>query len=305
MLELTDMFPDEETATRWIEKVIWSDGRVCPHCGSKHTREAARSSVLPYYCNDCRKQFSVKVGTAMHNSRISLRKWVFAIYFEMTNLKGVSSMKLHRDIGVSQKTAWFMLHRIREAWSEDLTDVFASEIEIDETYVGGKRKNMHAAKRRELTGRGTVGKTIVVGAKDRETNQITAKVVPSTDAATLQGFAKDVTSPEATIYTDEARAYIGLGQERTHKMVNHSVGKYVEDMASTNGLESFWSMLKRGYHGVYHHISAKHLGRYVAEYAGRHNFRQKNTIDQMEEVIARMVGKQLMYKDLITEKVEV
>ncbi len=299
LLEVGDIFPTEEAATSWIESIVWPKERGCPHCGSTHTRKAAKSSALPYYCHNCRKQFSVKVGTIFHGSRISLRKWILAIYVEITNLKGVSSMKLHRDIGVSQKTAWYMLHRIRETWVDGIISDFESEIKVDETYCGGLRKNMPASKRKQLQGRGASGKTAVVGAKDRETNQITARVVEHTDAKTLQGFVEDVTSPESTVYTDDARAYIGLA--RNHRVVNHSVGEYVNEMASTNGIESFWSMLKRGYHGVYHHLSPKHLDRYIAEYAGRHNFREKDTIEQMAEVVAMSVGKRIMYRDLIAD----
>ena len=163
IMELCDLFPNEESATEWFESVIWPNGRVCPHCGSTDTHVASKTSGLPYYCSGCQKAFSVRVGTALHRSRVSLRKWVFAIYLEMTSLKGVSSMKLHRDIKVTQKTAWFMLHRIREAWSQELASFFTGPCEVDESYFGGKRRNMSNAKRRELagTGRGAVGKTAV------------------------------------------------------------------------------------------------------------------------------------------------
>ncbi len=206
-------------------------------------------------------------------------------------------MKLHRDIKVTQKTAWFMLNRIREAWAGEAKAVFEGPVEVDETYVGGKRKNMPKAKRKGMTGRGPVGKTAVVGVKDRDSNKVAAQIVQSTDAPTLQGFVEIHSEPTAKVYTDDASAYVGM--RRDHESVNHSVGEYVRDMAHTNGIESFWSMLKRGYHGVYHHISAKHLNRYVAEFAGRHNMRESDTIRQMETVVALMVGKRIMYRDLV------
>ena len=301
IIELTDMFPTEQSATEWFESLIWPNARHCPRCGCTETSIAAKTSGLPYYCQGCQQAFSVRIGTALERSKVPLRKWVFAIYLEMTSLKGVSSMKLHRDIKVTQKTAWFMLHRIREAWSGECADVpFAGPVEVDETHMGGKRKNMSNAKREELadTGRGAVGKTAVVGAKDRESNQVAAKVIESPDAPTLQGFVADHAEPDAKVYTDDAKAYRGMPFD--HEAVKHSVGEHVREHAHTNGMESFWSMLKRGYIGVYHHMSAKHLHRYVNEFAGRHNVREEDTLKQMEAVVVRMVGKRIMYRDVVS-----
>ena len=228
-----------------------------------------------------------------------MRKWAVAIYLELTSLKGVSSMKLHRDLGISQKAAWFMLHRIREAWAAPDTGAFAGPVEVDETYMGGKRKNMSHAKRRELAGigRGPVGKTAVVGAKDRATKNVRAKVVENTDKPTLQGFVTDNTAPGATVYSDEARAYEGL--PFLHEAVKHSVGEYVRGVAHTNGMESFWSMLKRAYVGTYDKLSPKHLNRYVQQFAGKHNIRDLDTLAQMTTVAAALVGRRLLYRDLV------
>ena len=228
-----------------------------------------------------------------------MRQWVFAIYLDMTSLKGVSSMKLHRDIGVSQKTAWFMLHRIREAWASEREALFSGPVEADETYIGGKRKNMPKGKRAKLTGRGAVGKAAVVGAKDRTTKHVSARVVERTDAHTLQGFVRERTAPGAKVFTDDANAYEGLGNGFDHETVRHSVGEYVRGMAHTNGIESFWSMLKRAHKGTFHKISPKHLQRYVNEFSGRHNVREADTLRQMESVVIGLVGKRLMYRDLI------
>ena len=257
MVQLCDMFPTEESAREWFEARVWPDGRYCPKCGSTHTHDAGHNH-MPYRCSDCRSYFSVKTGTAMRQSHIPLRKWVFAIYLHLTNLKGVSSMKLHRDIGVRQATAWFMLQRIRKAWDSDDDWQFGGPLEVDETYFGGRERNKHADKKLRA-GRGAVGKTAVIGAKDRKTNKVKAKVVEKTDAETLQEFVIDVAETGATVYTDDAAAYKGMPFD--HEAVRHSVGEYVRDMAHTNGIESFWSMLKRAHKGVYHKISPKHLQR--------------------------------------------
>ncbi len=296
ILDLFELFPDTEAAESWFAKTRWGNtGLYCPHCGScDRAREVANRTPLPYWCGDCRRHFSVRTGTVMERSKISLQKWAIAIYLHLSSLKGVSSMKLHRDLGITQKSAWFMLHRIRLAY-ESKTSLLAGPIEADETFIGGLEKNKHADKKLHA-GRGTVGKTVVAGVKDRETKEVRAEVVQSTDMDTLQGFVEDHVQPDARKYTDETSAYIGLPNHRTCK---HGVGHWVDGQAHTNGLESFWSMFKRGYHGTFHRMSVKHLHRYVNEFAGRHNLRDKDTIDQMRDVFAGMVGKRLTYAELV------
>ena len=259
---------------------------------------------MPYWCTDCRSYFSVRTGTSLARSNVPLRKWAIAIYLCLTSLKSVSSMKLHRDLEVTQSTAWFMLHRIREAWAPRFRGgdkPYDGPVEVDETYIGGRRKNMSNTRRKALadTGRGPVGKTAVVGVKDRATKQVSARVVQSTDKRTLLGFIHDHTRSGATVYTDEAAAYTGMLFR--HETVKHSVSEYVRGMAHVNGIESFWSLLKRAYTGTFHKLSPKHLDRYVQEFAGKHNIRESDTRDQMRDTVRRLVGHDLPYRVLIAE----
>ena len=302
LIQLMDMFPTERAATEWFESVLWDGQRCCGKCGSTRTQVASHRR-MPYWCSDCRSYFSVRTGTPMARSKIPLRKWSIAIYLCLTSLKSVSSLKLHRDIGVSQPAAWFMLHRIREAWAgnNDSDDDYTGPVEADETYFGGERSNMSNARRKELanTGRGPVGKTAVAGLKDRASNQVRAKVVDRTDAKTLQGFIVEHTDAFATVYTDDASAYQSLPYR--HESVKHSICEYVRGQAHTNGVESFWSMLKRAHKGTFHKMSPKHLNRYVQEFAGKHNMRESGTLAQMRDTVARMVGRNLLYSDLIAD----
>ncbi len=297
--ELFHMFPNDDAAQEWLEQQRWGNEPWCPHCGSYNVRRNNHKS-MPWRCaeRECRKRFSVRTGTPMYKSPLGYQTWVVAIYLLNTSLKSVSSMKLHRDLKITQKTAWHLAHRIREAYAGDGGDLFFGPVEVDETYMGGKRKNMSNTKRKEAAhlGRGTAGKTAVVGAKDRKSNNVRAKVVQSADAHTLQSFVINNADPSATVYTDDASAYDGLPFQ--HESVKHSVGEYVREMAHTNGVESFWSTLKRAHKGTFHKISPKHLNRYVQEFAGKHNARELDTLEQMGCIVRGLEGKHVSYKRL-------
>ena len=296
--KLFSLFPDDAAAERWLVSLRWPSGICCHRCGSENVQTDCKHKTMPYRCREkaCAKRFSVRTGTVMQSSKLGFQTWAIAIYLMSTNLKGISSMKLHRELEITQKSAWFLAHRLRDTLLAKNPAMMAGPVEADETFVGGKAKNMHRSQRQQLTGRGGVDKMAVAGIKDRKTKRVRATVVERVDAPTLQGFVTDHTAPGATIYTDDATAYAGLAGRES---VKHSVGEYVRGMAHTNGIESFWSMLKRGYVGTFHKMSPEHLHRYVGEFEGRHNARPLDTIEQMTAMVRSAEGKRLRYADLI------
>ena len=209
--KLIAMFPDDDTSRQWFEARIWPQGPHCPRCGSFNVQCGIKHKTMTHRCRECegKPRFSVKTGTVMQSSKLGYQTWAIALYLVITGLKGVSSMKLHRDLEITQKSAWHLAHRIRTALESDGAP-FQGPVEADETYFGGKRKNMPNRKRKEMTGRGTVGKAAVVGVKDRDTNRVSAQRVGQTDAKALQGFVRENVEAGATLYTDEAAAYAGI-----------------------------------------------------------------------------------------------
>ena len=279
-----------------VEAAMWPKGRCCGHCGGTRTKPVPNARPMPYWCPDCRRYFSVRTSTTLARSKVPLRKWVIAVYLEMTSPKGISSIALGRTLGIRQNTAWFMLHRIREGWPAGAShEPFAGPVEADETYMGRLEKNKHARDKLRA-GRGGVGKTTVAGVRDRATNQVRAQVVPAADRLTLHAFVHAHASRGAAVYTDEASAYEGIAH--VHESVRHGAGEYVRGDVSTNGMEGFWSILKRAHKGTYHKMSPKHLDRYVRGFAGKHNCRELGTLGRMRHAVGNLRGQRLTYREL-------
>lgn len=299
LTDFTDHFCDEATCLAHYTNIRFGNGKYCPHCG--HTEVYTFKDGKRYRCADCKQDFTIKTGTVFGESKLPIRKWFIAIYLLSNTSKGISSVQLAKHVGVTQKTAWFMAHRIREAHQQNKGQLTGT-IEADETYIGGKMKNMHANKRKASLGTGGKGKAIVAGVKSRD-GEVRATVVKAVESSTLHPFIKENVQAGATLYTDEHRAYNNLGYAYVRDFIRHGIKEYQKGDCHTNGIESFWSLFKRGYHGVYHQMSPKHLQRYVNEFAFRFNHKAQSMKDVFSAVVANIAeSAQLPYKTLTQEQ---
>ncbi len=299
IVELLDMFSTEEKAVEWFEGLRWGGRSVCPHCGCFENISVAKSKKFTYWCGDCRQHFTARVGTVMEASKIPVRKWLVAIYYVLTARKGISSLQLSKEIGVTQKSAWFMLHRIREACKQG--DWLLNEcVEADEVYLGGKDKNRTHSKKRNPGSGSKKDKIAIIGMRERFAGRVKAKVIKDSKGDTLKKAVRENVRPGAILFTDEQKGYIGL-TEYKHRSVKHSAKEFVNGMAHTNGIESVWAVLKRGFNGIYHNWTEKHCDRYVDEFTFRLNDGncEIDTMDRIESLCKGMDHKKLTYKELI------
>jgi transposase-like protein len=290
-------FANPDNALDFMKLLRWPDGRpTCPWCESKESSFISTRRI--WKCKACHKNYTVKLGTIMEDSPIGLDKWLAAIWMIAGAKNGISSYEIHRGLGITQKSAWFLLHRIRLAMQKESFDKLSGEIEADETFIGGKARNMHKHKRAEkIKGRGPVGKAIVMGVLERH-GEVRTKVVDNRDSETLQAEIRENVELGSEVFTDELAAYEGLSPDFYHQAINHAVG-YVQGRVHTNGIENFWALLKRCLKGTYISVMPFHLFRYLDEEAFRYNNRKVTDQIRFLLVAPGIIGRRITYRKLI------
>jgi len=300
LAEFLGHFKDEETCKRHFEAIRFRDGAYCAHCGHKTVYKF--SGGKRYRCGKCRQDFTIKTNTVFGESKLPLKKWFIAIYLLTTSSKGISSVQLAKHVGVTQKTAWFMDHRIRSALKQNKGQLFGT-VEVDETYIGGREKNKHASKRLKKTkGRSLVGKTPIIGLMQRD-GEVRATVADEINARTIGQQVVEHVKIGSNLFTDDFGAYYHVGKFFFHAITRHGQGEYARDSehgrVHSNSIESFWALFKRGYHGIYHQMSRKHLQAYVNEFAYRFNQRAEDLQTVFSDVVEKVsLSSKLPYKKL-------
>jgi transposase-like protein len=292
-------FADYENCRQFVIDLRWSDGKVrCPQCNSEKVTYLADARLYKCYGDHLRSKFSLKVGTIMEDSALGIDKWLTAMWLIVNCKNGISSCEIARDLGITQKSAWHMAHRIRYALHHGSFEKFSGEVEADETFIGGKARNMHVAQRkRRITGTGTKDKTAVMGILERG-GKVRTSVLPNRKRHAIQSEVRKHVEAGSALYTDALLSYSGLESDYAHQVVDHAV-QYVDGRVHTNGLENFWSLLKRGISGTYVSVEPFHLFRYLDEQAYRYNNRKDmNDFDRFKLAASQIVGKRLTWNEV-------
>lgn len=301
LVDLLLYFKDEQTCRDYLELIRWNGKIVCPYKECKHDHVFRYTDGKRYKCAKCQRQFSVKVGTIFEDSKITLQKWFAAIYLITSHKKGISSLQLHRDLGVTQKTAWFMLHRVRHTLLVSPSEKLTGIIEADETFIGGKEANKHKSKQTANTqGRSSKTKTPVLGIIERG-GQLRAIKILNTKGYSIRPFIVNNVEFGSTVHTDEWWGYRGLARIFKHQYINHGQGEYAKDGVHTNSIEGFWSLLKRGVVGIYHSMSDKHLQKYIDEFVFRYNTRGMSESYRFDSMLNN-INTHVTYKQLCLKK---
>jgi transposase-like protein len=299
LIEAVRYFSDLDVCTEFVAKLRWPNGPVCPRCGG--TEYSYLTTRRLWKCKVCKKQYSVKVGTIFEDSPLGFDKWLPAIWLIANSKNGISSHELHRALGITQKSAWFVLHRIRLAMQTGTFEKLSGEVEVDETFVGGKAINMHkAARARKIKGTGTGARTPVLGLIERG-GKVRAEVITDTKGKTLKPRVSKAVERGSAIYTDRHPSYNGLDAEYSHGTVDHAE-RYVNGRVHTNGIENFWSLLKRGLHGTYVSVDPEHLFRYLDERVFTFNLRDRTDYGRFEAVLGTVAGRRLTYAEVTGQR---